>query len=245
MRAASLLSRGILLLLCAITVSYEFISSKPQSIKPLCTIFYDPRTLRYKLSSWTPPATDELTSTGSEAAHAPLVRILLPNGSSTVTTLATFASDLSQDITLWVSPDPDGSIFSASIGSTSPPPLTAEEERLRRKIERAKARGKPTPSAAKPKPKSKSKKKSGKDQKPAEKVEPDRLATGVPKVGVTLIPAKAGPTAKLGSRAPPQLDADGNEILQKQEQEKTFFQKYWWVFLAASLLALGSGGGEK
>ncbi|RMZ92537.1 hypothetical protein DV736_g202, partial [Chaetothyriales sp. CBS 134916] len=207
----------------AITLSYEFISSTPQSVKPLCTIFYDPRSLRYKLSSWTPPPTDGLTSTTSEAANAPLIRILLPNGSSTVTTLATFASDLSQDIALWVSPEPEGSIFSASISSTSPPPLTAEEERVRRKIKRAKAR----------------------DQQRGEKVQTVQSATGIPKVSVTLIPAKAGPTAKLGSRAPPQLDEGGNEIPQQQEQEKTFFQKYWWVFLVASLLVLGSGGGEK
>ncbi|RMZ76642.1 hypothetical protein DV738_g4800, partial [Chaetothyriales sp. CBS 135597] len=253
MRAVSLLSRGITLLLClcsaatttataaaaedtppavdtakypnAITLSYEFISSTPQSVKPLCTIFYDPRTLRYKLLSWTPPPTAAAAAAEEEeeeevdekqedlttaaATNSPLIRILLPNGSSTVTTLATFASNLTQDITLWVSSSSgsgSGSIVSASIRSISPPPLSAEDERARKRIERAIARHRP-------------------------------------KVTVNLVPVTPGPTPKLGSRAPPPVDADGNEIVPQQEQEKTFFQKYWWVFLALSLVLVGGGGG--
>ena len=62
---------------------------------------------------------------------------------------------------------------------------------------------------------------------------------------VTLIAAKPGPTPKLGSRAPPQVDASGNEIPQEEQQEKSFFQKYWWIFLIAAVFTLGAGGGEK
>ena len=254
MRVPQSMCRSIALLLCAclcalavdtskfsksITLSYELISSTPQSVKPLCTVFYEPKTLRYTLSSWTPPSVDDLRSTTPEPTSAPLLRILLPNGSSTVTSLTTFSNDLTQHVSLWLSSEPDGSIFSASVTSTTPPPLTAEEEQLRKKVERAKARGKPLPSAPKPKPKKKSKK----DDKP-EPVQ-EAVETDGPKVKVMLIPAKAGPTPKLGSKAAPQVDAEGNEVPQHEEQEKSFFQKYWWIFAIAAVFAMTAGGGDK
>ena len=255
MRASQSICRSIALLLCfclfvfgvdtskyskSITLSYEFISSAPQSVKPLCTLFYDPKTLRYTLYSWTPPSTDDPKSRTPEPTSAPLLRILLPNGSSTVTSLSTFSDHLNQHVSLWLSSEPDGSIFSASVTSTTPAPLSPEEEKLQKKIERAKARGKPLPSAAKPKPKKKSKK----DQTPTKEAETKDAGAG-PKVKVTLIPAKSGPTPKLGSRAPPQVDTEGNEIPQQEEQEKSFFQRYWWVLAIAAVLTLGMGGGEK
>jgi hypothetical protein len=221
----------------SITLSYEVISPEPQAVKPLCTILYHPQNLRYTLSSWTPPSVDDLKSTSSEPTSAPLLRILLPNGSSTVTSLSTFANNLSQHISLWVSSDPDGSVFSASVTSTRPPPLSPEEEEYQRRVERAKARGKPIPTRPKP---TKKKPKKGETPKPELKVEEPG-----PQVKVELIPVKPAPTPKLGSRAPPTLDAQGNEVPQEQLQEKSFFQKYWWVLAIAAVFTLTAGGGEK
>lgn len=250
MKALSLLCKGVLVFLSclslvtalekpkfpkSITLSYEVIGSAPSSVKPLATIFYDPRSLRYSLESWTPPSLDALTSTTPEPTSSPLLRILLPNGSSTVTSISNFDTGLKQTIDLWISDEPQGSIFSASVTSITPPPLSAEEERLRKKIERAKARGKPIPTAPKPKPKKKSKK----DDSVSEAAE----ASQEEAVKVNLIPASAGPTAKLSSRKPPQVDADGNEVVEAEVQEKSFFQKYWWVFLVLAVVTLGGGGG--
>ena len=222
----------------SITLSYEVIGSTPSTVKPLATIFYDPGSLKYNLESWTPPSLDTLTSTMPEPTSSPLLRILLPNGSSTVTSLSNFDPSFKQTIDLWVSPEPEGTIFSASVTSVTPPPLSAEEDRLKKKIERAKARGKPIPSAAKPKPKKKPKNK----QAPMQ-VEETPQEGGVK---VNLIPAMAAPTPKLMSRKPPQVDAEGNEIpAADEQQEKTFFQKYWWVLMIAVVLTLGGGGGGK
>jgi hypothetical protein len=219
----------------SITLSYEVIGSAPSSVKPLATVFYDPRSLRYSLESWTPPSLDSLTSTSPEPSSASLLRILLPNGSSTVTSISNFDEGLKQTIDLWISDAQDGSIFSASVTSRTPPPLSAEDERLRKKIERAKARGKPIPTAPKPKPKKKPKK--GDTVTIKEEDSQDE------QVKVNLLPATAGPTAKLGSRKPPQVDADGNEVVEAEVQEKSFFQKYWWIFLVLAVLTLGGGGG--
>ena len=222
----------------SITLSYEVIGSSPSTVNSLATIFYDPRSLRYTLESWTPPSLDSLKSTTPEPTSAPLLRIILPNGSSTVTSLSIFDSRLKQTIDLWISQDPAGSIFSASVTSVTPPPLSAEEERLQKKIERAKARGKPIPSA----PKNKAKKKS------KDSVSTQTESTSQDeKVKVNLIPAMAGPTAKLNSRKPPQVDAAGNEVVvEDEQQEKSFFQKYWWILaIGAALTLVGGGGGDK
>jgi len=217
----------------SVILSYQIVGSPSSSAHPLATVLYDPVTLKYNLGSWTPPNLDTLKTTTPTSPR--LVRILLPNGSSTVASLATFDNALNQNIDLWLSPD-DGTIFSAAVTSTSPPPLSPEEERLRKKIERAKAKGRPLPSPT-PKPKSKKAKKAGQDKETA-KEEP---------VKVNLIPAAAGPAPILNTRKPPQVDADGREIPASEEQpEKTFFQKYWWLFLLAAIFTMGSsGGGEK
>ena len=221
----------------SITLSYEFINSSPSSVKPLATIFYDPKTLKYNLASWTPPSLDAQNSISAEATSSPLLRILLPNGSSTVTSLSNFDADLKLNIDLWVSADPEAQVFSASVTSLTPPPLTVEEERLQKKIERAKARGKPIPSAPKAKPNKKSKKDQSTPQDKPEDAGP---------VKVNLIPATPGPAPRLMSRAPPKVDGEGNEIVEQDQQaEKSFFQKYWWVFLLLAVLTMGAGGGEK
>ncbi|KAH0844830.1 hypothetical protein AYO21_05837 [Fonsecaea monophora] len=212
----------------SVTLSYELIGSP--SVKPLVTIFYDPKTSKHALSSWTPPSLESLQSTTPEPTSSKLLRIVLPNGSSTVTTLDTFGKDVHQKIDLWISPD-DGSVLSASVSGLSPPPLTAEEERYQKKVERAKAKGRPIPP---PPPVPNTKKAREEAAKAAALHEP---------IKVSLITAGAGPSPDLATRKPPQVDAEGREIVQEEQQEKSFFQKYWWVFLIATMLMMGGGGG--
>lgn len=221
----------------SVTLSYELLSD-PSKVKPLCTVFYDPQTRAYHVSSWTPPSIDSLKSTSTAPQSSPLLRILLPNGSSSVTSLSTFAPELRQKIDLWLS-DSDSSIFSAAITSLNPPPLTPEEERLRKKIERAKARGKPLPTLPKPKKPKKNKKNDN-----AQSKQPINPLDENP-VYINLISAAPGPVPRLNSRAPPQVDEQGNEIVQPEQQEKTFFQKYWWIFAAVAVLTMTAGGGDK
>ncbi|KIW67284.1 hypothetical protein PV04_06549 [Phialophora macrospora] len=214
----------------SVTLSYEVIGSS--SVKPLATIFYDPRTSKHTLSSWTPPTLDSLQSTTPEPTSSKLLRILLPNGSSSITTLDTFSDNVYKKIDLWVSPD-DGSVFSASVSSLSPPPLTPEEERHQKKVARAKAKGRPIPP---PPPIPKTKK--------AREEAAARAALHQP-IRVNLVTSSPGPSPVLATRAPPQVDAEGREISQEEQQEKSFFQKYWWVFLIGTMLMMTSGGGEK
>jgi len=212
----------------SVTLSYEVIGST--SVKPLVTVFYDPKNSKHALSSWTPPTIDSPQSTTPEPTSSKLLRILLPNGSSTITTLDTFSDDVHKKIDLWISPD-DGSVFSASVSSLSPPPLTADEERYQKKVARAKAKGRPIPP---PPPIPKTKKAREEAAKAAALQEP---------IKVNLINSGPGPSPALASRAPPPVDAEGREVPQQEQQEKSFFQKYWWVFLIATMLMMGSGGG--
>ncbi|ETN47122.1 uncharacterized protein HMPREF1541_01312 [Cyphellophora europaea CBS 101466] len=252
MRPASFMLRGVLLLLACIfqalaadpkysstiTLSYEFISS-PSKPSPLATISYDPSTLRYSLSSWTPPSIADLKSSSQDPTSAPLIRILTPGGSSTVTTLSTFASDLKQNINLFLS-STDNAVLSASVTSIRPAPLTEEEAHYRKKLERAKARGKPLPSP--PKPQKPKKPKKGQPVPVVPETPIDDTPEGQPKVN--LIPELEGPRPKLMSRAAPVVDEHGNEVPQAEQQEKTFLQKYWWVLVAGLVLTMGMGGGE-
>jgi len=176
---------------------------------------------------------DAKQSTTPEPTSSRLLRILLPNGSSTVTTLDTFSQDLHQKIDLWISPD-DGTVFSASVSSLSPPPLTAAEERYRKKVERAKAKGKPIPSRP---PIPNTKKAREEAAKQAALYEPIKL---------NLIPSGTGPSPVLAARKPPQVNAEGQEVVQEEQAEKSFFQKYWWIFMVVAMIAMaGGGGGEK
>ncbi|KEF59245.1 uncharacterized protein A1O9_04089 [Exophiala aquamarina CBS 119918] len=213
----------------SVTLSYEIIGDS--HLKPLVTVFYDPKSRRHSLSSWTPPALDSLKSTSLEPTSSRLVRIHLPNGSSTITTLQAFSEELHQKIDLWLSPD-DGSVFSAAVSSLSHPPLSAEEDRYRKKVARAKAKGKPIP-ARPPVP----------NTKKAREEAARQLALYEP-VKVNLFLAEDGPVPVWNTRAPPQVDAEGREVAQEEQQEKSFFQKYWWVFLIVALLSMGGGGGK-
>ncbi|KAL9616533.1 MAG: hypothetical protein Q9160_008600 [Pyrenula sp. 1 TL-2023] len=66
-----------------------------------------------------------------------------------------------------------------------------------------------------------------------------------PSTQITLLPPSPGPSATLNHRKPVKVDESGREIPgPEQEKEKTFLQKYWWVFLIVTVLAL-SGGGDK
>jgi hypothetical protein len=214
----------------SVTLSYEVIGSS--SVKPLATVFYDPRTSKHTLSSWTPPSLDSTQSTTPEPTSSKLLRILLPNGSSTITTLDTFSDNVYKKIDLWVSPD-DGSVFSASVSSLAPPPFTPEEERYQKKVARAKAKGKPIPPPP-PVP----------NTKKAREEAAARAAMHEP-IRVNLVTPSPGPSPVLATRAPPQVDAEGREVPQEEQQEKSFFQKYWWVFLVATMLMMTTGGGEK
>jgi hypothetical protein len=214
----------------SVTLSYEVIGSP--SVKPLVTVFYDPKTQKHALSSWTPPTLGSSQSTTSEPTSSKLLRILLPNGSSTITTLDTFAENVHQKIDLWLSPE-DGTVLSASVSSLSPPALSQEEERYQKKVARAKAKGRPIPP---PPPIPKTKK---------AREEAAARATLLEPIKVNLVTSSPGPAPVLATRAPPQVDAEGREIPQEEQQEKSFFQKYWWVFLVATMVMMAGGGGEK
>lgn len=66
-----------------------------------------------------------------------------------------------------------------------------------------------------------------------------RDATGETKPDVELVRIEAGPRPHLNR--PIVVSPDGQS--RQEVVEKTFFQKYWWVFLIVTFLAM-SGGGE-
>lgn len=214
----------------SVTLYYQLLGSP--SIEPLATFSYDHKSKKHALTSWTPPKLDAEKSTTPEPTSSRLLRILLPNGSATVTTLDTFSSDVHQKIDLWISPD-HGSVFSASVSSLSPPPLTPEEERYKKKVDRAKAKGKPIPPPP-PIP----------NTKKAREEAAKRAAANEP-IKVNLLVSGPGPAPAFTTRKPPAVDSEGREIAQEEQQEKSFFQKYWWVFAMVALLSVTGGGGEK
>ncbi|KIV89993.1 hypothetical protein PV10_07343 [Exophiala mesophila] len=214
------------------TLSYQLVTPTDSPVKPLVTISYDPTERKHSLFSWSPPVPASPQSATAGATSSKLVRILLPDGSSSVTTLDTFSEGLHQKIDLWLSPD-DGSVFSASVSPLTPPPLTPEEERYQKKVARAKAKGKPIP-ARPPVPNSKK----------AREEAARQLALFEP-IKVNLMTAQARLAPTLATRAPPVVGADGREIVEDPQQEKSLLQKYWWVGLILVLLTMGGGGGEK
>ena len=192
-----------------IDLSYQFVqgSSRP---KPLAKVSYDPKTLRSSVSSWTPPNTDSKFIT-SEPTSPQLLRILLPNGSSTLTRVATFNSSLTQTISLHLSPG-DGTVYSASISaSLAAAPIHVSSSKSKAQPPKLKSTGDPAKRD----------------------------------VQIQLIPPIPGPAPKLNSRKPPVIGADGKEITPEGAvPEKSFYQKYWWVFVLVAVLAL-AGGGDK
>ena len=62
-------------------------------------------------------------------------------------------------------------------------------------------------------------------------------------VWINLRAPTPGPTPALIERKAPVVGADGHEL--PEEVERSFFQRYWWIFLIGALFALQSGGGEK
>jgi hypothetical protein len=55
----------------------------------------------------------------------------------------------------------------------------------------------------------------------------------------------SGPVPKLNSRKPTVVGPDGKESPAEGEvSEKSFFQKYWWVFLILTVVAM-AGSGDK
>jgi hypothetical protein len=208
----------------SIVLSYQATAkSESASIAHLATVSYDPSTLATQLTSWTPPSPDS-KSTTPEPTSPQLLRILLPNGSSTITSLGTFNESLTQHIALQLGPA-NGEVLSACVTATMPPGWG-------RKSKKSKSKSK-TP---KPKPKSK------KSPKATSSNEQDQKYPGV---HISISPPAYGPRPKLLDRKPPVVGVDGKEVPEEgQPPEKSFFQKYWWVFAAVSLLAL-VGGGDK
>lgn len=217
----------------SVSLQYQDLSSS--SSNPLLTVEYDPKTLDYVLISWTPPSLDSLKSISPKPQSAPLLRVLLPEGAATVTSLSTFDPKLSQDIDLWLSRS-TGDVISASVRSSTPPPLSKEEELQRQKEERLRKRGKAVPS--KPVKQSKTKAKKAKEAVVGE------VQAG-PVVRVNLLMAENGPSPQLLTRQPPEVDAQGNEIVQEPVQEKTFLQKYWYLLLGLAFILITNGGGKE
>lgn len=197
----------------SITLSYESLLPESQSVKPLATIFYDPDTLKSSISSWTPPSTDSLRSTTAEPVSPQLLRILLPSGSSALTSLGTFNNSLNQNIDLHLSPVGDGSVLFASVYASTP-----IVEVL--------------PSGSKSKTKAK------------KLAEAQKNAKDNTDVQVKVMGTIPGVTPKLVSKKPPVVGADGREQPAPEEVEKSFFQKYWWIFAVVALLSM-AGGGDK
>lgn len=216
----------------SVSLSYQLVAPAGSPVKPLVTISYDPTARKHSLFSWSPPIPASTQSANAGTTSSKLIRILLPDGSSSVTTLDTFSEDFHQKIDLWISPD-DGSVFSASVSPLSPPPLTPEEDRYQKKVARAKAKGKPIPERP-PVPNSKK----------AREEAARQLALFEP-IKVNLLTAQSGPVPTLATRAPPVVGADGREIAEDPQQEKSLLQKYWWVGLILVVLTMGGGGGEK
>ena len=203
-----------------VKITYQHLNSP--STQPLATITYDPSTLKSTLVSWTPPLLDSLKVSTTEPVSSPLIRVLLPSGSSTLTSLANFNTTLNQTLDLWLSPNGDGSIFSISLSASAP--LTLKELKEKARAERHAKR-------------SQKYKKSMKQ--PQDQPSPKANAR------VNLIAPVKGPTLKLINRKPPVVGADGQEVPVEEQQEKSFFQKYWWIFLIGAIFAIGGGGGDK
>lgn len=63
-------------------------------------------------------------------------------------------------------------------------------------------------------------------------------------VQVKVVGTTPGPAPKLLSKKPPVVGPDGREQPAPEDVEKSFFQKYWWIFAVVALLAM-AGGGDK
>lgn len=194
----------------SITLSYQSTLPGSQSVKPLATIFYNPDNLKTSLTSWTPPTFDSSKSTTAEPTSLHVLRILLPSGSSILTSLGTFNSSLTQHIDLHLAGD--GAVFSASVYASTP-----IVEVL--------------PSGSKSKSKAK------------KQAEAQKKAQANANVQIKIIESTPGPAPKLASKKPPVVGVDGKEVV-VEEGEKSFFQKYWWVFAIVGVVAM-AGGGDK
>lgn len=65
-----------------------------------------------------------------------------------------------------------------------------------------------------------------------------------PTLKVTILRPTPGPAPALNAKKPVLLDADGKEVVQPPEVEKTLFQKYWWALALIGVLAI-SGSADK
>ena len=188
--------------------------------KALAVIGYDPKSLKTAVTSWTPPVVEPSISS-TEPQSSPLIKVVVPSGGSTVTSLATFNTTLNQTVSLWLSPTGDGSVLSASVSASAPltPKQLKEKAREERRIARAKAQS----------------------QKMKKRYEESQEKSSG-NVWIDLRVPVQGPLPVLQDRKPAVVGADGQEV--PEQQEKSFFQKYWWVLLIGAVFAL-QGGGDK
>lgn len=218
-----------------LTLSYQPVAPTNAPINQLAVVTYDISPLKPSLLSWTPPEPSEDTASD---ISTPLLRILSPSGSSSLVSRSALSPQISQNIDIWVTPSNE--IFSVSLTSIQPPPLSREAAEQLAKEARLQARGK-TISSSKPQTTKKPKKSKAEAKSSAVREEEEE---GGPRVRVKLHVVRDGPSPKLLSRAPVQVDGEGREIVPEEVEEKSFFQKYWLVLLIGAFFLLSSAGKE-
>lgn len=220
-----------------LTLSYQPVAPTNAPINQLAVVTYDISPLKSSLLSWTPPEPSEDTASD---ISTPLLRVLSPSGSSSLISQAALSPQISQNIDIWVTPSNE--IFSVSLTSIQPPPLSREAAEQLAKEARLQARGK-TISSSKPQTTKKPKKSKAEAKPSAVRVEEEEEGGG-PRVRVKLHVVRDGPSPKLLSRAPVQVDGEGREVVPEGVEEKSFLQKYWLMLLIGAFFLLSSAGKE-
>lgn len=218
-----------------LTLSYQPLTPTNAPASQLAVVAYDTSPSKSSLLSWTPPPLLEDTSADTST---PLIRVLSPSGSSSLVSRAALSSKISQNIDIWITPANE--IFSVSLTSVQPPPLSKEAAERLAKEARLQARGKTVLSSKSQK--TKKPKKSKVDAKSS--AIPEKEEEGGPRVKVNLHIVSDGPTPRLLSRAPIQVDDEGREIVPEEVEEKSFLQKYWLVLLVGAFFLLSSAAKE-
>ena len=223
-----------------VTLSYRSVSEPTGRPQALATISYDPATLKTSLISWTPPSIPPAAPKQQQQPQSSPLLSIYPStnpSSTTITSLDSLSNTLNQTISLWLdSPfTADGKtriITSASIHASPPP--TAAQLKEAAKLARRAARSASKSSSATAKSKS--------STAPTASSSPLK-ASGNVLITLHTPVTPAPPT--LIDRKPVVVGADGQEVPQEELVEKSFFQKYWWVFALGAILALQGGAGKE
>lgn len=219
-----------------LTLSYQPLTPTNAPVSQLAVVAYDTSPSKSSLLSWTPPP---LLGDMSADTSAPLIRVLSPSGSSSLVSRAALSSKISQNIDIWITPANE--IFSVSLTSIQPPPLSKEAAERLAKEARLQARGKTVLSS---KPQTTKKPKKPKVDAKSSAVPEKAEEEGGPRVKVNLHIVSNGPTPRLLSRASIQVDDEGREIVPEEVEEKSFLQKYWLVLLVGAFFLLSSAAKE-